>query len=75
MDYAYSQHPDILNLEYYTKNNIGNDKEMRLRWDIFYVGRRYFGEEGLQIISTLYKYCNDNHVDSVLKLWMRKPMK
>lgn len=41
---------------------LGKDKAMRFRWDLFHAARlsRFASDE-------LYRYLNDNHIDTALK--------
>jgi len=49
-------------LKYYIDNNLGKDKEKRLRWDLLYLA-------GLSnfIVREVYTYAYDQHVDTALR--------
>ena len=44
------------------------DVDMRFRWDMFYL---IPSVERTEFIDTIYQYANDNHLDSVLKKYVK----
>lgn len=40
---------------------LGNDKEKRFRWDLLFASKQS------DIVSNIYKYANDSHLDTALR--------
>lgn len=59
------EHPVDQYREALIKESKAKDIEKRLRWDYLYGAKIYLPENF--VVDTLYKYLNDDHIDSALK--------
>ena len=44
----------------------------RHRWDVFWAGARVEKEFSREVIDRIYKYANDNHLDTKFKQWQKE---
>jgi len=54
-------------LDHYTKNKIGKDHAMRLRWDLLWKANDLNKNEFKDLMDQAYKIGNDTHIDTMLK--------
>ena len=52
-------------IEEYESKLIGKDHQMRCRWDILWYSKKHLSHDF--VCGQLYKYLNDNHIDSALR--------
>jgi len=51
---------------------LGKDHNMRFRWDLFHLAEIRIGDGiGVHGELDLYSYMNDNHIDTVLKRYVK----
>lgn len=54
----------------YKAFKLGKDPEKRFRWDLFTFARRSGAEK--IVMDDIYRYANDNHLDTALKRIVRE---
>jgi len=53
---------------------LGKDIEMRFRWDLFGFGYKTHNAEACELTRELYKFYNDDHIDTALKKYVKESL-
>ena len=65
--------PKIEIVKEHRAKKLGNDIEKRFRWDLFHAAKITLGDgKGMSGDINLYAYMNDEHIDTVLRLYVKE---